>query len=262
MPNNETGTKGLAATGTAARLSMVIDRLLNRATVSSVTMATPRMRRIRLHSESIASMSWTAGQQVRVLTGDPVSWRALRSAFRDLLRTYSVYDLNGEQSWLELCVLDHGDGPGATWARTVREGDEVHFNSPEGKLVLQSAPYHVFVGEETAMAPFAAMLRSLAPEEAVTGVVEVATPEDRLPLARAEELTWRYRGDAPAASSQTLVEAVKALDLPDAPGFAYIAGESRACGDIRRHLVEDRGWPARQSIIVKPFWTPGKKGLE
>jgi NADPH-dependent ferric siderophore reductase len=220
------------------------------------------MRRIRLASPGIADLPFTPGQQVRVLVGDMSLSGVLRGKFRDLLRTYSVFDFDRHVSAIDLCVLDHGDGPGTRWWRSVSLGDEVHFNNPEGKFVLQSASYHLFIGEETASVAFGAMLRSLAPEESVRGVIEVATPEDRLDLVRGDELQWIYRGDADAVGSQSLLEAVGDLDLPEQPGFAYIAGEAKACAAVRRHLVEERGWPARQSLIVKPFWTPGKRGLE
>ncbi|WP_245668028.1 SIP domain-containing protein [Actinomadura macra] len=38
-------------------------------------------------------------------------------------------------------------------------------------------------------------------------------------------------------------------------------GEARTVQAVRAHLVGDRGWP-RRSVLVKPFWTPGKRGLE
>lgn len=90
----------------------------------------------------------------------------------------------------------------------------------------------------------------------------MAGPEDRLRLPRGEKLTWRYRGDAPAASSSTLVAAVRSLELPDGPpGVAYVAGEARTVQAVRAHLVRERGWP-RRSVLVKPFWTPGKRGMD
>jgi NADPH-dependent ferric siderophore reductase len=45
------------------------------------------------------------------------------------------------------------------------------------------------------------------------------------------------------------------------PGIAYLAGEARTIQLLRRHLVSDRGWP-RQAIRMKPFWAPGKRGLD
>jgi NADPH-dependent ferric siderophore reductase len=120
----------------------------------------------------------------------------------------------------------------------------------------------LFVGEETASVPFGPMLRALddrSDGERAYAVLEVATDEDRLPLPG--DVSWTFRGEAPAAASASLVESVRSLDLPDEPGIAYVAGEARTVQAVRAHLVRERGWP-RRSVIVKPFWTPGKRGMD
>jgi len=114
------------------------------------------------------------------------------------VRTYSVWSYQGDQ--LGLCVLDHGDGPGAYWARSLSKGDEVLLRKPEGTFVTaRDAAYHVFAGEETASVAFGAMLGALSCGERVYGAIA--------------------------------------------------------------HLVSERGWP-RRSVLVKPFWAPGKRGME
>ncbi|MFI6493629.1 siderophore-interacting protein [Streptomyces sp. NPDC050564] len=230
-----------------------------RGRVEELEQVTPRVRRIRVGGPEIRGLSWTPGQQVRVHVKDlgaPV-WAGM---LRDVLRTYSVWSYDGEG--LELCPLDHGDGPGSRWARSLRVGDEVSFRKPEGNFcVVESAAYHLFAGEETASVAFGAMLRGLPDEAPVHGAVEVAGPQDRLPLPRASELTWSFRGGATAAASASLVAAARALDLPGEPGVAYLAGEARTCQAVRDHLVKERGWP-RRSVLVKPFWTPGRRGLD
>ncbi len=128
-------------------------------------------------------------------------------------------------------------------------------------MITESAPYHVFAGEETASVAFGAMLGALPVGARVYGAVEVAGQDDCLPLPRATELSWRFRGNSPAASSAGLVSAVRALHLPAEPGVAYLAGEARTCQAVRAHLVTKRGWP-RRSVLVKPFWAPGKRGLD
>ncbi|WP_204038956.1 siderophore-interacting protein [Acrocarpospora phusangensis] len=185
---------------------------------------------------------------------DPLAIRNWRRP-RDFLRTYSVWDLDGG---LELRVLDHGDGPGARWARSLAVGDEVTFNKPEGAFVVQEGAYHLFVGEETAAVAFGPMIRKLA-GASVYGVVEVAGPDDRLDLG--DGIQWLYRGDRSAAESGQLVEAVRRLELPAEPGVAYVAGEAKTVQMVRDHLVRERDWP-RRSVLTKPFWTPGKVGLE
>jgi NADPH-dependent ferric siderophore reductase len=225
-------------------------------TVTEIDQIARRMRRIRIEGDDVDRLAWVPGQHVRVHVTDlrsPGSW--LRP--RDLLRTYSVWEHDGG---LELCVLEHDeDGPGARWARQLRTGQLVSFNRPEGSFVLREAPYQVFAGEETAAVAFGAMLRALPPETPAYGVIEAGEPGDRLPLAR--ELRWQYRHGHAAASSQTLVDALARLVLPAEPGAAYLAGEARTIQLLRRHLVSERGWP-RQAIRVKPFWTPGRRGLD
>ena len=221
----------------------LIDRLLVRGTVESVGRATPRMRAVRV---TAPGLDWTPGQQIRVLVG---------SGLLGARRTYSVWDYDGEA--LDLRVLDHGgEGPGAQWGRSVTPGQEILFGRPEGRFVTRPGAFHLFVGEETAAVAFGPMVRSLdgAP---VFGVLEVDTQEDRLPI----DLTWRYRHGTAAADSASLVAAVKELELPDGPGSAYVAGEARTVQAVRNHLVTDRGWP-RRSVLTKPFWAPGRKGME
>ena len=136
------------------------------------------------------------------------------------------------------------------------------FRKPEGRLcAVPGAAFHLFAGEETASVAFGAILGGLPASALVSGAIEVADERDRLPLPRAGELTWRYRAEADAASSGTLLAAVRDLDLPDGSGAAYLAGEAHTCQAIKRHLTADRGWP-RRSVLVKPFWTPGKRGME
>jgi NADPH-dependent ferric siderophore reductase len=208
-----------------------MSKLFLSGTVEAVEDVTARMRRIRL--TGVPDLRWTPGQHIRVRVGTLT------------LRTYSIWEYGDH---LDLCVLDHpGAGPGARWAREVRPGQRVSFTRPDGRLVpREGAPYHLFVGDATASVAFGAMLRAL-PEDAPVHCVIAA--EDQLPLPR--EVIW----------TDDLLDTLRALDLPDQPGVAYLAGEARACQAARRHLVHDRGWP-RRSAIVKPFWAPGKRGMD
>lgn len=216
------------------------------------------MRRIRIEGDAVGRLAWTPGQHLRVHvtdTSNPRNW--LRP--RDLLRTYSVWHRDADG--LEVCALEHDGtaGPGARWARSLSVGDPVAFGGPEGRFVLGDGAHHVFAGEETAAVAFGAMLQALPATVPVFGVIEVNEPGDRLPLPR--ELDWQYRHGKPAAASQSLLAAFTRLSLPAEPGIAYLAGEARTIQLLRRHLVSDRGWP-RQAIRMKPFWTPGKRGLD
>ncbi|MBN6055004.1 siderophore-interacting protein, partial [Nonomuraea sp. RK-328] len=223
---------------------------------------TPRMRRVRIGGEELAGLAWTPGQHVRLLVNDLFAARTwLSGAVGDALRTYSVWHRDATWETLDLVGYDHGgDSPGATWIRDARPGQEAAFTRPEGGFVArEGAPYHLFAGEETASVAFGAMLRALPPGEAVYGVVEAGDPRDHLDLSR--ELVRVCRDGASAARSEVLLNAVRELDLPPEPGVAYLAGEARTIQAVRAHLVDERGWN-RRDVRTKPFWTPGKRGLD
>jgi len=219
----------------------LIDRFFVRGTVDEVEPVGGGMLAIGI--SGVPGLDWTPGQQIRVQVGE--------TGFMGALRTYSVWDYDGER--IQLRVYLHGDGPGAAWAGRVRPGQEVLFLAPQGNFVVRPADYHVFVGEDTASVAIGAMLRRL--KGPFHGVIETDSAALDLPL------TPVFRNGAPAAESTLLVDAVAALELPEKPGIAYVAGEARTCQLVRRHLVADRGWP-RRSVVVKPFWTPGRRGMD
>lgn len=238
----------------------LLDRMLLSARVHSVEQLAPRLRHVALTGPELAGLAWEPGQHVRLQVGaapGAVDWLV------GTLRTYTIWEYDGEI--LELIVYQHGDdeGPGAEWARTARPGDELRLMKPEGSLVTTPAAYHLFAGEETAQVAYGPMLRALPATARAFACLEVDTPDERLDLAPNGnwDLHWTFREGRPAASATTLVDAVRALDLPAEPGIAYLAGEARTIQLIRRHLTEDRHWP-RRTIRTKPFWTPGRKGMD
>ena len=103
------------------------------------------------------------------------------------------------------------------------------------------------------------MLRALPADAGAYGVIEGADAADHLPLDRT--VTHIERGEESAANSTLLVEALAELELPEHPGVAYLAGEARTIQAARTFLVTQRGW-SRRNILTKPFWTPGRRGMD
>ena len=121
--------------------------------------------------------------------------------------------------------------PARRWSNAVAVGDDVQFTRPQGNFVVRDdAPYHVFAGEETASVAFAAMLRSLPPEAEVTGWSR--RPNDPIISSCPGRCTGCSAATLSAKDSAVLAEALRALQLPDQPGVAYLAGKpapSRHC---------------------------------
>lgn len=215
----------------------LLDRLMAKGTVREAGPAGGRMRRIVVDGPALA---WKPGQHVGVFVDGKIIGPK---------RSYSLWSL--ESGRMELRIFDHGgDAPGTRWARSAAPGDTVLYTKPDGRFVAGEGKYHLFVGDETAQAPFAAMLRGLD-DARWHGVIEAADEGD---LA---ELPEGFARAEPAS----LVDTVRGLDLPGEPGIAYVAGEARAVQAVRAHLVKERGWP-RRSVLTKPFWTPGRRGMD
>lgn len=230
-------------------------------TVTLVQKLSPAWLQIRISSSALYRLHYLPGQHVRIELRDPLSlYGILRPV--ETMRTYTLWNFSPLEQCFELRVhLYDGDGIGLDWARRARVGDAVRFWGPQGDFIVRAeAPWHLFVGEETASAAFGPMIRALDGNATVHAVLESDTPDDALALPAFPGLRRIWRRGASPVASQRLVNAVAALDLPAGPGAAYIAGEARTCQMVRDHLVRERGWP-RSAIRVKPFWAPGKRGL-
>ncbi|MEW1721469.1 siderophore-interacting protein [Streptomyces sp. NPDC093109] len=226
-------------------------RLLRGGYIEEIEDLTPTSKRMRLAGPKLTGLNWQPGDHIRVRIGSLLT-----------LRTYSVWDADPDRGWIDLVLFDHGtpDSIGLQWAEAARPRQYVVFMRDARAIRLKpDARWHLFAGEETAAAGFGSLLRALPVDVPVFGVHQAATEADHIDLPR--PLTRIARHGAPAASSEQLVAAVAALDLPDTPGAAYLAGEARTIQMIRGHLVNDRGWN-RRDIVTKPFWTPGKRGMD
>jgi len=229
--------------------------------VEETEQLTPTSMRIRLAGPKLVGLTLHPGEHVRVRIS-PMLATLLRLKAGDSLRTYSVWNADPEQGWIDLVVFDHGnpDSVGRDWAASIQPGEYVAFLRGNRPLKLRpDAPWHLFVGEETAAVGFASLMRALPAETVVLGVHQAETEDDHVDLPR--PLARISRRGEPAAASQQLVDAVADLDLPNDRGAAYLAGEARSIQMVRAHLVQDRGW-RRQDIVTKPFWTPGRRGLD
>jgi NADPH-dependent ferric siderophore reductase len=179
-----------------------------------------------------------------------------------VLRTYSVWAHDRATASLTLRVVDHRPGgPGSRWAARASVGQRLRIGLPRNRIALDpAAPYHVFVGDETAAAPLLSMLAALPRDATAFGVLETVDPANELSIPDGRAVSWVHRGAASAVNSPVLLRAVGRLELPARPGVAYVAGESATCRAVARYLVQTRGWH-RRAVRTQVHWTPGKSGL-
>jgi NADPH-dependent ferric siderophore reductase len=169
-------------------------------------------------------------------------------------RRYTIRHARPDTGELDLDVVLHGAGPGATWAAGAGPGDEVEFQGPRGKLELRPAPWHLLCGDESALPAIAAIAEALPRDEPALAVIEVTDGADELPVVA--DAHYLHRAGTPPGGADLLIAAVQALDLPAGPGRGYLLGETRAMVALRA-VLEGRGLP-HDALFVKGYWNVGR----
>ena len=215
--------------------------------VVRVESPTPHTRRVVLRGESLADfISASFDDHIKLILGD--------AGAEPVRRDYTPRQFDAQRRELSIEFALHGDGPAAAWAANAKPGDTAVVAGPRGSFVIPTDyDWHLLIGDETALPAIARRLEEL-PADARTIVIGlVDDPADRRDFrstARAE-VRW-------VSSTDELVDAVHALQLPTGEGYAWCAGEASAMAVLRRILVEDKGVP-RHNIRVAAYWKRGAR---
>ena len=152
------------------------------------------MRRVTVRSAD----AWSAcairpAQDVELLLREPTG--------RRVKRRYTIRHARPSVGELDLDVAAaRRTGRARRWGASAAPGDEVEFQGPRGKLELRPAPWHLLVGDESALPAIAAICEALPPGEPAIAVVEVADAARRA-AASAAEVRWRApRGARPGGA--------------------------------------------------------------
>ncbi len=172
-------------------------------------------------------------------------------------RVYTVSDhrvVDGVAE-IDLDVVVHDGGIGATWAQTCRPGDEVGLIEPHG---LYAAPvdvaWQLLVADLTGVPALARILRGLQPGQRAEVVVVVTDGADEILLPSPADVTVRWvvvehENDI----STSLADAVTSASLPSSDRYVWLAGEARASRAARRHLRRVLGWP-QSDFYTCGYW--------
>jgi NADPH-dependent ferric siderophore reductase len=224
---------------------------LMQLTVTESARVTPSMQRLRLTAPELAGFEYQPGQDVMLLVAADEG--------RPVRRRYTIRDLDRERRLLTLDIVRHADGPGERWIRSAGPGTTVEGIGPRGKVFPNpDADWHLFIGDESALAAIFSMVRSLPAEASATVILEVPEPADEQELtAQAKtELTWLPRDGGPPGEPGALTEAAAAVTIRGDRPHAYLIGEARVVLALRETL-ERRGFTADQ-ISPKAYWGRGK----
>jgi NADPH-dependent ferric siderophore reductase len=163
-------------------------------------------------------------------------------------RTYTVRAWDADRGELTIDFVVHGDeGVAGPWALAAQPGDPIQLNGPGGAYAPDpDADWHLMVGDLSVLPAISASLPRV-PEGVPVVVVIGAEPEDRVPLESPGDLRVFW------AEPAGLVTAVRALELPEGAGSAFVHGEASDVRAIRRHLLADAGLP-KEATSISGYW--------
>lgn len=186
-----------------------------------------------------------------------------------VLRTYTVRSVDVDRREVAVDFVVHGDeGIAGPWAASVEPGTAVRFLGPgSGYRPNPAAPWHLFAADEAGLPAVAAALEAL-PADAVAKVfLEVAGPEDELPLTAptGADITWVHRGgpagevgDDIAGDNSPLIAAVRGAEWLDGEPQVFIHGEAQAVmHNLRGYVRKERGVGAK-SASISGYWRRGR----
>jgi NADPH-dependent ferric siderophore reductase len=184
-------------------------------------------------------------------------WREMDPGRRAIMRSYTIREQRDDE--IDVDFVLHGDGgPASRWAGRAKAGDRVTILGPvaadNGGVDFRPPPgtdWFLLAADETALPALAGILSWLPAGAQVRAWIEVPHATDVQSLPTDAEITWLVRD-----SGDTLQHAVRAAGLPPGAPYAWIAGEAGAVRELRRHLVDERGFD-RRAITFTGYWRRG-----
>ncbi|MBH0776481.1 siderophore-interacting protein [Nocardia bovistercoris] len=217
---------------------------------------------------------WLTPHLIRVHLGGP-GFEAFRaSEFTDsyvkfifdhdgieVLRTYTVRSVDREAGEIAADFVYHGaEGIAGPWAAEVKPGASIDCYGPGGAYSPRAdADWHLLAGDEAALPAISAALAAMGGEAKGQAFVEVAGPDDELPIDKPDgvEFTWLHRGAR--GPGELLAETVRAAPWSDGQVQVFIHGEAHAVmHDLRRYIRREREVSAEWANSISGYWRRGR----
>jgi NADPH-dependent ferric siderophore reductase len=228
------------------------DAALWQLSVSAVNPVTDDYRRMTFDGSGLEQLIFRPGQDLMLRIPGP------DGGFTNRRYTIRAADPNAATVTIDMVV--HGDGPGARWAARAAPGDILDAIGPRGKVVVDdSADWHLFIGDETALPGMSIMAESLATDVPAVMVIElpehVQGHDPEVPADQALVIKWVERGDAQPGDATRLVAAAEDVAFPPGRAHAYVAGEMKVVRAVTGALTARGLDPS--AIDAKAYWRRG-----
>jgi NADPH-dependent ferric siderophore reductase len=211
-----------------------------------------RVETLSPHFRSVTFAGESLGDFISASFDDHVKFMLDADGAEPVRRDYTPRRHDTAARELTIGFALHGDGRAAQWAAQATPGQQATIGGPRGSFIIPTDyAWHLLVGDETAMPAIHRRLEELPAGTRAIVVIQAADAADRRELRSAADLDVQW-----VASTEALLDAVRALELPPGEGYAWCAGEASAMASLRRLLVEGKGLD-RHAMRVAAYWKRG-----
>jgi len=240
-----------------ALLENIIKKIMDKGVISSKVKLTESVYQIEIESEAVKTLDFVPGCFIRLGVG---IGQGVTSK-KDMVRSYSIWDINKDQNSFKLAIATHSNGMGAQWVKHCSVGDTVYYKMKTGKFTIDnSADSYLFIGDLSALSHLYIINRFLSKDKQVESVIynkEIA----ELYADIDNETPFNFYNIEENRPKEIIAKIDDVMPHLKGVKMAYIAGDSRVCIAINNYLRKELKWNTKQ-IKTKPFWNPDKKGLE
>ncbi|MFY0687208.1 MAG: siderophore-interacting protein [Cyclobacteriaceae bacterium] len=236
-------------------IEKVLKKILNRGKIIHKELIATDVYSFTIQSPKIQHIKYLTGQHIRVFFGDKSDVSG-----KDNIRTYSIWEINHEKGTIRVGACCHTSGPGSHWIKEIKVGDEVFFSSPKGKFTLDTSfDKYIFLGDSSALAHLYELHRNLPNGKKIKGIIYANQKNDLFPDIKGTMpfAFYEFEGDLSSGIINLLADGMTIDDST----VVYIGGDGRVCVALNNNLIREKKM-SRKQIKTKPFWMPGKKGLE
>jgi NADPH-dependent ferric siderophore reductase len=198
------------------------------------------------------------------------SFADLPSEKKPSVRTMTVRHVDVEAGQITLDIVVHGEhGIAGTWASSAQPGQPIYLMGPGGAYTPDpAADWHLLAGDESALPAIATALEALPANAIGKAFIEVAGPEDEIPLTApaSVEVSWVYRGgradlvpEDRAGDFAPLIEAVTTTQWLPGQVHVFIHGEAQTVmHNLRPHVRKERDVDVKWASSISGYWRRGR----
>ncbi|OBK45203.1 NADPH-dependent ferric siderophore reductase [Mycobacterium gordonae] len=198
------------------------------------------------------------------------SFAGLPPEKRPPVRTITVRRVEEDAGQITVDIAVHGEhGVAGQWAAAAQSGQPIYLMGPSGAYAPDpAADWHLLAGDEAALPAIAAALEALPDSAVGMAFIEVAGPDDEVPLTAPDgvEINWVYRGgradlvpEERAGDHAPLIEAVKTARWLPGQVQVFIHGEAQAVmHNLRPYIRKERGVDAQWAASISGYWRRGR----